>query len=665
MQPRPHHLIVMSTVLLCSSGARVFGQVECAAPGNLHGIQVGGELMAFSTSIRAVAPNAVGADQGDRDRGGQFSREGDMLVMTGNLTDGTRRSGGPGGRGRGDPPVAGASYRASFKDVAPGKVDAEIQITSNTNVPMRGVFFAFKLPGADYAGGPVRLIAPTSAAGKPGCLAAGSLDTNLHLRASAKGVRVVSPRRQIELQFPAPVELVVQDVGTNGNRDIEISFPLSLGNLTNGQMVRAAFTIKATGKVDKSSAQLAIDWSQPGRRFDGMGGNFRIQSPADAAQIQYNLDHLRVAWGRVAMPLDRWQPDEAADPVGIAATNALNDNVRESMEMARQLARKNIPMIISLWAAPNWALATNSGTRWGSARINPEKWDQVCQSISSYLEYLKKNYGAEPALFSFNESDMGVNVLQSPQEHADAIKRLGSYFASHGLKTRMLLGDTGNPTGDKFIDVALADTEAAKNIGAVSFHSWNSGTVGQYTHFSEAARRLNVPLIVAEGGLDPAAWHYRNLFLEPWYCLDEIAQYVEICRVAQPLSILHWQLTADYSILTGGIDGRPFQPTQRFWNIKQLGMTAPDATAVPVTCDNPKVVACAFADHGACVVHLVNNGAARKAAVSGLPAGVKEMRVFVTDSRRGMLETVRVPVIRGTVRLPLDAMSFTSLAGNP
>ena len=472
-------------------------------------------------------------------------------------------------------------------------------------------------------------------------------------------MRVVSPRRQIALHFPAPVELVIQDVHTKGN--LEISFPLSLGNLTNGQTVRTAFTIKATGKADKSPTHLTIDWSRPGRQFDGMGGNFRIQSPADAAQIQYNLDHLRVAWGRVAMPLDRWQPDETAGP----ATNALNDKVRESMEMAQRLARKNIPTIISLWAAPNWALAMNSGMRRGSARINPDKWNQVCQSIGSYLEYLKINYGAEPVLFSFNESDMGVNVLQSPQEHADAIKQLGSYFASHGLKTRMLLGDTGNPTGDQFIDVALADPEAAKFIGAVSFHSWNGGTVGQYTHFSEAARQLNVPLIVAEGGLDPAAWHYRNLFLEPWYCLDEIAQYVEICRVAQPLSILHWQFTADYSILTGGINGQPFQPAQRFWNIKQLGMTAEDSTAVPVTCDNSKIVSCAFADHGACVVHLVNNGAARKATVSGLPAGVKEVRVFVTDSHRGMKETGRVPVVHGKVKLPLDAMSFTSLTSNP
>jgi O-glycosyl hydrolase len=364
------------------------------------------------------------------------------------------------------------------------------------------------------------------------------------------------------------------------------------------------------------------------------------------------------------MPLDRWQPNEDGDP--IAATDAsLNINVREAMEMAQKLARKNIPTIISIWSAPSWALATGDGGRGGRARINPGQWDKVCKSIGSYLEYMKQNYGAEPVLFSFNESDMGINVLQSPQEHADAIKRLGAYFASRGLKTRMLLGDTGNPTGDKFIDVALADREAAKYIGAVSFHSWNSGTLEQYTHFSQAARQLDVPLLVAEGGLDPSAHQYRAIFLEPWFCLNEIAQYVEICRVAQPLSILHWQLTADYSVLTGGRGGQPLQPAQRFWQIKQLGMTAADAMAVPIICDNPKVVSCAFTDHGACVVHLVNNGAARTVTVSGLPAGVREMRAIVTDSRRGMQETGRVPVVQGRVQLPVDAMSFTSLVGNP
>jgi Glycosyl hydrolase family 30 TIM-barrel domain len=510
------------------------------------------------------------------------------------------------------------------------------------------------------------VIAPTSATETRVPLdATRSSGTNLYLRASAMAVRVVAPRRQIELNLPAPAELVIQPVRSRGGNDIEVSFPLSLGNLTNGQIARAAFTIKATGDVDKSAARLVIDPSRPGRQYDGMGGNFRIQSPADAAQIQYNLDNLRVAWGRVAMPLDRWQANEDTHPVEAATTGTLNGGVREAMEMAQKLARKDIPTIISIWSAPSWALATDGGGRGGRARINPDKWDKVCDSIGSYLEYLKQHYGSEPVLFSFNESDMGINVLQSPREHADAIKRLGSYFASLGLKTRMLLGDIGNPTGDKFIDVALADPEAAKYIGAVSFHSWRGGTLEQYTHFSQAARQLNVPLIVAEGGLDPSAHQYRAIFLETWFCLDEIAQYVEICRVAQPLSILHWQLTADYSILTGGTGGRPPQPAQRFWDIKQLGMTAPNSTALPITCDNPKVISCAFADHAACVVHLVNNGAARTAAISGLPAAVKEMRVFVTDNHHGMEQSGRVPVVQGAVQLPLGAMSFTSLAANP
>ena len=112
------------------------------------------------------------------------------------------------------------------------------------------------------------------------------------------------------------------------------------------------------------------------------------------------------------MPLDRWQPNEDADPVEAAKTGTLNTSVREAMEMAQKLARKNIPTIISIWSAPRWALATGGGGRGGRARINPEKWDKVCKSIGSYLEYMKQHYSAEPILFSFNESDMGINVLK-------------------------------------------------------------------------------------------------------------------------------------------------------------------------------------------------------------------------------------------------------------
>ena len=145
--------------------------------------------------------------------------------------------------------------------------------------------------------------------------------TNVYLRASAKGVRVVaSPQRQIEINLPAAAGIDRPGRSHTWQRDIEVSFPLSLGNLTNGQTVRAAFTIKPRAKWTILPPSSSIDPSRPGRKYDGMGGNFRIQSPADAAQIQYNLEHLRVAWGRVAMPLDRWQPNEERRPVEAAAT---------------------------------------------------------------------------------------------------------------------------------------------------------------------------------------------------------------------------------------------------------------------------------------------------------------------------------------------------------
>jgi hypothetical protein len=379
--------IVASLFALGSWNAEAFGQVECTPEGNLRGIRVQGELMAFRTSIRAVVSDA-GDGQGGRGRGsgGQFSRKDGALIATGSLSGDTGRGGGP--------PPAGASYRAVFKDVAPGAVAVEIEISSTTNTPMQGVYFVTALPGGDYAAGSAQWIAPISTANAPISLAAARASGGNPMgRASAKGVRLVSPQRQIEIQLLIPAELVIREVRNRGKNDIEVSFPLSLGDLASGQTVRTAFTIKATGEADKSPARLVIDPARPGRKYAGMGGNFRIQSPGDAAHVQYNLDHLRVAWGRVAMPLDRWQPNEDVDPREAAAQSRLNGSVREAMEMAQKLARKDIPTIASIWSAPSWALAAGGGGRGGRTRINPDKWDNVCKSIGSYLEYMKRNYG--------------------------------------------------------------------------------------------------------------------------------------------------------------------------------------------------------------------------------------------------------------------------------
>jgi hypothetical protein len=432
--------------------------------------------------------------------------------------------------------------------------------------------------------------------------------------------------------------------------------PIGAGGLEPGATFHTAFTLKASCDMDTTPVKLTLNPDRAGPAFIGVGGNFRLQSPADAATIAYNLENLRVAWARLEMPLSSWQTTETGDP----AAGQPADNVRKAMEMGRTLAQKKIPMIISDWSVPSWAAAAGGGR----GQIAPDKWPAMYKGITSYISYMKKNYGAEPLLFSFNEADQGINVKLSPEEVDSVIKGLGAAFVAEGLATRMLLGDTGNPTARpaNFIDVAVADPEAMKYVGAVSYHCWTGGSDPVIAKWGQVAQRFKLPLYVAEGGTDPASYRYRFLFLEPWYALDEIALYARCLALSQPASILHWQFTDDYSILAGGRNGQPLQPTQRFFNLKQLNLTPPEAPSLAVAGDRPRVIAAAYGDttHGY-AIHLVNTGTTRAVTINGLPSSLTRLYPTITDATRNMKTLAPVTVSGGAAQFTLDYQSFTTL----
>jgi hypothetical protein len=62
--------------------------------------------------------------------------------------------------------------------------------------------------------------------------------------------------------------------------------------------------------------------------------------------------------------------------------------------------------------------------------------DRICESINKCVTYLKQEYGVEHTLFSFNEPDTGVQVLQTPEEHLSPARKLGQYSASHAPAMR-------------------------------------------------------------------------------------------------------------------------------------------------------------------------------------------------------------------------------------
>jgi hypothetical protein len=635
--------IFLTTALVSGLVGGACAQPEVEPWGNITGIRMDGQLMEFESSLCVVGKDwSTISSTGQERQRPRYSRDGKRQTIT------TR--------------IDSAVFTEQIDDAGTGLAKVQISYashgdnqTSHGDNQSQTAYFSIALPGEDYADGSMQLIDPApvtlnqTQAGGP----------NEYFRAPAGGVRFIAAHRQLEIRFAEP-RLII---GVKEGSSIRLYLPLRPENI---------FSIKTTGDIDRDTIHLALNAAQTGRVFDGLGGNFRLQNPqTDPQVIDYCLKNLRVAYGRVEMPWRFWQPQKDGHPIDSAETGKLNPFVQRAMEMAQTLNKKGIPLILSCWSAPNWAIDGPPRFRpgpdhvWGNP-LNEANMQEIYRSITDYIIYLKKHLGVEIKLFSFNESDLGINIRVTAEEHARLIAGLGAYFASHGVGTKMLLGDNSDATTYAFIYTAMSDSAAIPYIGAVSFHSWRGWDKATLEKWADAATKLHVPLLVGEGSIDAAAWNYPAIFEEQIYAIKEITLYTRLLAICQPESILQWQLTADYSPLAGGgIFGSKdtLHPTWRFWNLKQLASTPKGLFAMPLACDRPNISCAALGDNrkGIYALHLVNNGAAREATLTGLPKKIKFLRIYTTNKEQAVKEGQRIIVEHGTATCRLDAVSYITL----
>jgi hypothetical protein len=627
----------------------VLALTEVMAWGNLTGIRVEGQLMEFETSLQVVGKDRISVTAtGKEKQQPAYHREGATQTVNTEL--------------------GGIKFVQSVRENGTGSAIVDIRATAQKDTLIEGVYFCIDLPGKYYSDGTVRI----NGSSKEQAISALCSDGDKPRKFSAKSITLESAKRGLALTFNTSSDIFIRK--ENGPQGFQLYVGLMGAKIKKGHEAQKTITIKASGEIDKQPVEIVLDAGHPGRKFAGFGGNFRLQNPdADPQVIGYCLDHMRVAWGRVEMPWSLWQPDENTDPAEAANAGKLHEHVRQSMLMAQKLAKRGIPVIISAWSAPGWAIIGEERDAYRFRHLgiygyplNAQKLDEIYRSVGDYLVYLKQNYGVEPVLFSFNESDLGINVRQTGEEHAEFIKGLGAHFASRGITTKLLLGDNSDATTFDFILPAMNDPETYPYIGAVSFHSWRGCDDETLNKWAGAAGKLNLPLIVAEGSTDAAAHRYAEIFYEQTFALYEINLYMRLCSVCQPLSILQWQLTSDYSVLKGmGIYGTkgPLEPTRRFWNLKQLASTPEDAFALPVSGTKEEVNCAAFGNiaRNEYAVHMVNNGAARKATIKGIPDGVSVFEVFVTDETKGMEKTGEIKVVDGQAEVSLLPAAFITL----
>ncbi len=654
-------------LLACATHA----QPVTAPWGNVTGIQIDGERMAFETALRAVNPDWSGVVQSSKynwEGHPSFMLEGRTYTCA-HFLEGTQ-----------------LNYTTRVTDSGRGSAEVDLSVELKADLPMAGTYYSVDLPAADYAGATFELI---GADHQPlPVLADNSGKQRELVRTRARGFRAIGPGRTLEVLADADTEIVVRQdfvdqpdylndphprmtfVASDPQQrvaDTQVYFAVLPGSSKAGASAHSHYSIKAGGTIDREPVAFVLRPGEPGRRFAGVGGNFRMQYPElDAQVVDYCLANLDVTWGRIAFPWAEWQPKEASDLEAKAASGGLSPYFYAQIEMARTLASRHIPIILSVWVPPEWAVDRSIRIPKG-VKLDSRKLGEIADSIANYVSFLKRTYGVEPALFSFNETDYGVEVQQSPEEHAAANRAIGAAFAARGLATKMLLGDTGAGTlaAHRMVGATEADRSIYPYLGAISFHNYHGLTPADLKVWADSARATNLPLLADEGGADSAAHRYPLVWTMPWFDQLEIDQYVRIGAACQPLSVLPWQLNADYSLLAGGGiygDNGTLRPTQRFWSLKQLGALS-GAFWIPVTADRPNISCAALGDiaRGAYAIHITNNGATRQAVVTGLPLSAKKWRIYVTDAQRGMeLVSVR-GAVDGRLSFPLEAQTFTSL----
>ncbi len=582
---------------------------EVMAWSNITGVRLEGELIDFESTLRVG--NLKGQmEQTGRERQRRIRYQRDGLTQT-TIT-----------------PMHGAEIQQKVTDVDLHTVALEWKAEAKDNLN-EGAYFCMAFSPQYYRDAAIKI--------------------------AGRKATIQAPERQLTLTFNKAVKMFTRQEGED-----KVLYVTLLPTLKKGQSQELAATLQVDGKRHHETVDIQIDTTQPGRQFAGFGGNFRIQNyQKDPTVIDYCLNNMRVAFGRVEMPWALWDKE-----------GSRHEHVKRSAEMARRLKQEGMPVIVSCWFPPQWAYEPTDRSRPG-VRALPFKTaakERIYASLTSYLLFLKQEYGVEADYFSFNESDIGIDVLFTPEQHRDFIKEFGQYVASRGLKTLMLLGDNSDATTFDFILPTMNDPSAHRYVGAVSFHSWRGCDDATLRRWADAARQMNVPLIVGEGSTDAAAHQYPGIFNETTFALYEINLYTRICALCQPLSILQWQLTSDYSVLWG--DGiyrseGPLRPTQRFFNLKQLSMTPADAFAVPFKVNKPNVNVAAFTKPatGESAIHVVNNGAACRAHITGLPASTRQAYAYVTNSQQHA-EAQLIPVINGEVTLDMPAESFVTILTN-
>src|SRR5687768_12512917 len=173
----------------------------------------------------------------------------------------------------------------------------------------------------------------------------------------------------------------------------------------------------------KLLAAVTYDFSKTAQTIESIGGNYAkapFYDNANDAIGQYTLDNLKPGVVRVPMLLSQWEAvNDNADPSSQnAAAFAAADigEVHDIFLMMQDYESRGLTISAAIFNAPNW-MVSNPGAS-NKRIVAKENWPELVESIKSFLDYARTNYGVTIDNLSVNEANGGFNLLFTAQEMA-------------------------------------------------------------------------------------------------------------------------------------------------------------------------------------------------------------------------------------------------------
>ncbi len=389
------------------------------------------------------------------------------------------------------------------------------------------------------------------------------------------------------------------------------------------------------------------------------GGSLTATEPVSALNIRM----LQPKFARVRIELPEWEPkNDNDDPLAMNADKFRDDqHNRAAFQLMQEFQAQGVELIASIWLIPDWMAKDPRVER---SRVIPRSlYPEVIESVAAWLLRAQKTYGVEVDYFSFNEANIGINVLLSPEEYAEFIRQGGKRFAELGLKTKFLLGDCSGISG--CLDYAkgiYAAEDIHPYLGPLAFHNWDgvNATDATISELGDWALAQGLEIRCTEGGWDAQLWRRSEEF-PGWDNARLLAtSYSRTLKLSRATTFYYWQMMGnDYALN----DGKT--PYLAMKILQQMSEAFPSGTRIVETSPNNSAIYLVAGETpstqgGAAgfVVHWVNNGPKHIVTVNGLPNGSYTLQISDKNGFNQAKQSFEVTNHYTTFELPESSVSL-------